>query len=154
MDRQKPDRTEAGHKQPVRRAYLTANHRVHPYRHRLKQSALLKAHLLRQLEQKVAANRHIFRPGTIHRRCCHKHHVRAQIITTGFTIFAAAAGYTRLHGYPVANGYVGDLISNLHHLTCQLMTKNNRLFYYITSDPSVLIIMNIRSANADTIHFD
>ncbi|MNJ50983.1 hypothetical protein D3C77_462750 [compost metagenome] len=126
---------------------------MHAYGQRLQQGPLLKAHLVRQLEQKVAAHGYVFRPCSIHRRSGHEDDVRAKIITPRFTIFAATASHSRLYGNPVTYRDVVDLRPDLDHFPGQLVAENDWLLYDIAADPPMLIIMDIRATDSDAVYF-
>jgi len=79
-------------------------------------------------------------------------HSRAKVVLAQLAMIAVAAGNSRLNGHPVANLQGGHLLAQLgHHSSC-FVANDHRLGQHKVADASVGQIVNIRSADADTIH--
>ena len=96
----------------------------------------------------------IFLEYTIYRRSCKENNVRTQIIASCAAEFAVTAGFTWFKGNFVADLKMFYIFTNFYNNTAWFVSKNKWRFYYIITDCSLLIVVEIGSTDTNILKFN
>ncbi|MNL51084.1 hypothetical protein D3C87_1741520 [compost metagenome] len=88
------------------------------------------------------------------RRSGQKLHVRTEIVLSALAEFTLAAGNSRLQRDPVSHLQILHPGAQFNHCSGTFMPQNKIAFDNEVTDPAMLQIVDIGTANADILQFD
>ena len=96
-------------------------------------------------------NHNVFREGAVNWRCREEPHVGTQVVATRQTLGATQVRHAGFDGNALSDRPPGDVFTHRLDHTRGLVAKNDGLLDDETSDPSMLVVVGVRAADADRI---
>jgi hypothetical protein len=154
LEDEQPDRAGAGDQHAIAGAHAGLAARPDADRERLHQRALLVGQRVRQREREVLVDRDVVRERPVDGRRREDDDVGAEVVAAGAALAAAPARYARLERHAVADGVPARLLPERHDPAGGLVAEHERCAHDVVADPPVLVVVDVRAADADGADLD